>query len=288
MAVYQHRYQPYEGALTSGWRRFLVVPRYAYEDLVKSRIFVAQLFASAICPLIFMLFIYTHHNANAITVLGLSAADLLRIDANFFHAFLAIQSALSFVLTVMIGPVLVSRDLSNNGLPLYLSRPFTRAEYIFGKMSVLGILMAWMTWIPGLLLFLFQCYLDGSGWWREYWWIALSILCGSLALTIILALLSMAISAWVKWRSAASGALIAVFLIPTPIGFAIENLFGTKLGHLLSLATALDSIRKWLFVTSPDGQGLLSVGEAWAVWAAYGLVALWMLSRKLRAWEVVS
>jgi hypothetical protein len=30
MAVYKKTYRPYEGALTPGWRRFLVIPRYAF------------------------------------------------------------------------------------------------------------------------------------------------------------------------------------------------------------------------------------------------------------------
>ena len=50
----------------------------------------------------------------------------------------------------------MSPDLRNNGLPLYLSRPFSRTEYVLGKMSVLLILLSAITWVPGLLLFLFQ------------------------------------------------------------------------------------------------------------------------------------
>src|SRR5258707_13066390 len=54
------------------------------------------------------------------------------------------------------GPPLVSRDLRNNALPLYLCRPFTRTEDVLGKMSVLLILLSAITWIPQLLLFLFH------------------------------------------------------------------------------------------------------------------------------------
>jgi hypothetical protein len=37
MAVYKKTYRPYEGALTTSWKRFLVIPRYAFEDLHRSR-----------------------------------------------------------------------------------------------------------------------------------------------------------------------------------------------------------------------------------------------------------
>ena len=39
-----------------------------------------------------------------------------------------------------IGPGQVSPDLANNALPLYLARPFSRVEYVLGKMSVLLVL----------------------------------------------------------------------------------------------------------------------------------------------------
>ena len=37
MAVYKKTYRPYEGELTPAWSRFLVIPRYAFEDLHRSR-----------------------------------------------------------------------------------------------------------------------------------------------------------------------------------------------------------------------------------------------------------
>ena len=37
MAVYEHHYKPYDGALTAAWSRFLVLPRYAYESVFKSK-----------------------------------------------------------------------------------------------------------------------------------------------------------------------------------------------------------------------------------------------------------
>ena len=33
MAVYKKTYRPYDGELTPSWTRFLVIPRYAFEDM---------------------------------------------------------------------------------------------------------------------------------------------------------------------------------------------------------------------------------------------------------------
>ncbi len=97
----------------------------------------------------------------------LTVGKLVLIDEEFFQFFMLYQGGCAFFLTLLIGPPLVSRDMTNNALPLYLSRPFSRAEYVLGKMSVLLILLSIITWIPILLVFLFQSYLEGWGWFTQ-------------------------------------------------------------------------------------------------------------------------
>jgi ABC-2 type transport system permease protein len=290
MAVYQHTYKPYEGRLTPAWSRFLVLPRYAYQDLFKYKLFIALFVLCYVCPLIYAGLIYLRHNATALTVFGVTSpqmAESLPIGGVFFYIFTSIQTTLAFILTVIIGPVLISRDLTNNALPLYLCRPFSRFEYVVGKMSVLLILLSLITWVPGIFLFLFNSYLEGGGWMAANLWIAYAIFTLSLSWLALLALLSMAFSAWIKWRTAASAALFAIMIIPTPIGFAIENIFGTKVGHLLNPAMAFTSLAKFLFRLD-FMDTILSQGQAWSVFAAYAALCLLMLSRKVRAYEVVS
>ena len=84
--------------------------------------------------------------------------------------------------------------MTNNALPLYLCRPFTRAEYVLGKMSVLLILLSLITWVPILLVFLFQSYLAGWSWFAQNLRIAGAIFVGSWVWILLLALLSLAIS----------------------------------------------------------------------------------------------
>jgi ABC-2 type transport system permease protein len=290
MAVYEHTYKPYEGKLTPLWSRFLVLPRYAYQDLFKYRLFTALFVLCYVCPLIYTILIYLRHNVSALTVFGTDASDVARnipIGGAFFFIFINIQTSLAFIFTVIIGPVLISRDLANNALPLYLSRPFTRFEYIVGKMSVLLILLSLITWVPGLFLFLFNSYLEGGGWMAENWWIANAIFTLSVSWLVTLSLLATAFSAWIKWRTAASAALFAIFIIPLPIGGAIKEMFDSDKGFMLSLAMAFNGLSKELFRLDWV-ESFLSAGESWFVFAAYAAVCLFMLSRKVRAYEVVS
>jgi len=290
MAVYEHSYKPYEGRLTPEWARFLVLPRYAYQDLFKYKTFITLFVLSFVAPLIGTILIYLHHNANALQIMDISAADIVPINGIFFYVFTLIQSQLAFLFTVIIGPVLVSRDLANNALPLYLCRPFSRFEYIIGKISVLLILLSLITWVPLMFLFLFHAFLEGGSWLRDNLWIATAIFTVSVAWIAALSLLSIAFSAWIKWRTAASAALFAIFIIPTPIGFAIQEILGTRKGHLLNLGMAWNMLSWDLFgiFDNDDKEMFFSVGEAWMVFAVYAAICLYMLWRKVRAYEVVS
>ena len=79
MAVYKKTYRPYDGELTASWTRFLVIPRFAFEDMRKSRFLTLFFLASFIYPLVAALMIYVRHNASALNLLGANVNDLISI-----------------------------------------------------------------------------------------------------------------------------------------------------------------------------------------------------------------
>src|SRR5687768_4394841 len=154
MAVYEHLYGAYDGEAQTSWSRFHVIPRYALRSVFKSKLFTTIFILCFIYPLIAAILVYLHHNSNALALLQINVQELLPIDASFFRTFLEVQGAFAFILTVLVAPPLISRDLANNALPLYLSRPLSRTEYVLGKMAVVVFLLSMVTWIPGVLIFL--------------------------------------------------------------------------------------------------------------------------------------
>ncbi len=303
MAVYERTYQRYGGSLTPEWSRFLIIPRRAYRDVFRSKLFVAFLAVCFIYPVVASILIYLHHNAGALMILKIDVRGLLPINASFFETFVIVQGALGFFLNLLVGPPLVSRDLSNNALPLYLCRPFSRAEYVAGKMSVVVILLSIITWIPGLILFLFQGYLEGGGWLAGNLWIAGAIFLGSWVWILLLALLSQTISAWVKWRVMATAALLGLFFIPSIFGEMVNTLFLTRWGNLISLMQLMKTVWAGLFRDETklhdhmrvvrNGRVMVDVPLAIPVWSAWAMLAvicavcLLLLARKVRAYEVV-
>src|SRR6188768_4132230 len=172
MAVYEHLYRAYEGEEHTAWSRFLVIPRYAIREVFKSKLFTTLFILCFIYPLIAAILVYLRHNANAIALLQINVSELLPIDNTFFRTFLEVQGAFAFILTVLVAPPLISRDLANNALPLYLCRPLPRWQYVLGKMAVVAFLLSLVTWVPGLLIFVFQASLSGIGWTLSNLWMA--------------------------------------------------------------------------------------------------------------------
>ena len=294
MSVYEHSYKPYAGPLTPEWSRFLIIPRHAYRDVFASKLFTGFFALCFVFPLGAAIVIYLYHNLTAMAIFNIDQIDLRKvfpINGGFFQKLISIQTILAFVLTVLIGPPLVSRDLANNALPLYLCRPFSRSEYVIGKMSVLVILISAITWVPGELLFLFQSYLEGAGWAARNLWIAAAILVVSWVWIIFLAMFSVTMSAWVKWRLAASAALFGLYMISNAIGFMIDGVLQTRWGGLFSLSIVMRAIEDSLFHET-NSAGLpswmvLPTSAAWFMLALFMALCLFLLTRKVRAYEVV-
>jgi ABC-2 type transport system permease protein len=290
MAVYERNYGRYQGALTPPWSRFLILPRYAAKDVFDSRLFVAFYALCFLLPFAGLLMIYLHHNLAALKFINLPLDKLqeaLPINAAFFRQGIEFQSWLCFLTALFVGPALVAPDLRNNGLPLYLSRPFSRTEYVLGKLTVLVGLMSLVTWIPGLLLFAFQGYLEGSGWLGNNLRIGAAIFLGSWAWILVVSLVTLAISAWVKWKPVARISLLIVFFVLTGFAKALNETLDTWWGWLLSLQIAMSGVWASLFGQELEETHAQPVWAAWLTLAAGCLLALWLLSRRIRAYEVV-
>src|SRR5690348_16402783 len=190
MAVYKRSYHGYAGALTPEWSRFTIIPRYAYRDLFQSKIMVAFFGLCFIAPVVSLFLIYIADNfASFARFLNeRDATPPFLINDEFFLVLLNIQGVLAFILTAFVGPSLISSDLTNRALPLYLSRPFSRAEYVLGKMSVLLVLLSLITWVPGLMLFGGHATLMGGGWLLHNLWMAWAIFLGSWVWILIISL----------------------------------------------------------------------------------------------------
>ena len=118
MAVYEQTYKPYKGMLTPERSRFLIIPRNTLRGVFNSKLFTAFYVICFLPLLVEAVLIYLHHNVTALAIMNLNARQLIPIDGSFFLFFVYFQGCFAFLVALLVGPPLVSRDLRNNALPL--------------------------------------------------------------------------------------------------------------------------------------------------------------------------
>ena len=292
MAVYKRRYNPYTGSLTPEWSRFFVLTRYAFADLFKARFFVVLLVLSLVPILFFASYIFIANNKTAQLLMQLRSAGLFSVETQYFIVIMMVQNQAAFLLNCWVGPVLIAGDLTNGAVPLFLSRPFTRADYVLGKLAVLGLLLSAVTWVPCLLLFSLQAGLATDGWiWSHLWMVVPIVLCSAIWI-LMLSLISLAVSAWVKLRIVATGVIFISFFIPAGLGEMFNAIMSTRWGILLNFSYMFRLIlakgfRERSGLLGSFGWGEIPVAAAWAVLILVCLLSLVILNARLRARETV-
>jgi len=298
VAVHKRVYRPYEGPLTPERRRLLVLPRYAFMELLESRVMLAYFIFCFVPFLVELGYVYLANSAPARALIGIRG-ETAAVSVEFFMFSLGVQSTLAFLLTAWVAPVLVSPDLVNGALPLYLSRPFSRAEYVAGKAVVLASLLSAITWVPILTLFLVQSGLAGRTWLWENLRISWATLLGAGIWIAVLTLLGLALSACIRWRLVASAALVATFFMGTAFGEMWREVLRNPWGRLANLSYLVGVVWRDLFGLATRrslARDMLDDRRAadipsWAAWAALlatCALSAWLLNRRLRAREVVS
>ena len=91
-----------------------------------------------------------------------SQAAIIAPKADTFRDFFDKQDIFVYILTVTLGARLIAQDRRVNALQIYLAKPLTRAEYIFGKLGILVSFLLFITWVPAILLLGVQVVFAGN------------------------------------------------------------------------------------------------------------------------------
>lgn len=285
MAVYKRGYQRYRGALTGHWTRLLVQPRFAWQRLFQQRLVVILLSVSLIWPLLCAAFIYVANHSELWAGLGSDFSRWLEIDGNFFIVFMTAQAQFALLMAALAGPGLVAPDLANNALPLYFSRPLSRFDYVLAKLMVLVGVLSFVTWVPGLFLFFMQAGMAEGSWFSTNWKLAIGVFAGFVIWVLIVSLVALASSAYVKWKVVAGALVLAFFFILAGATAMMNAVFRVRWAITFNPAAAMYRIWCEMLGVEPPQDLLLSGSIATLVVIA-AVLAL-VLERKLRPVEVI-
>ena len=142
-----------------------------------------------------------------------------------------------------------------------------------------------VTWIPGLLLFGLQVGLAGGWWFLANWTLGAGMVVGFLLWLLILSLVAMASSAYVKWRVVAGAVSLAFFFILTGVAEMIDEVFRVTWGHVLDPAWAVN--RVWCALLGVDPPAAQGPVPPCCRWRGSSSLLVLVIERKLRPVEVV-
>ena len=286
MAVHKRGYQRYDGPLTGSWARLMVLPRFAWQGLMRDRRIIMIFILALFWPLSCLMFIYLSHHTELLMGFGDSFKEFLKIDSGFFVNFMNTQGMFAVWLATFAGPSLIAPDLANGALPLYFSRPLSRPQYVLSRMLVLAGVLSPVTWIPGVVLFAVQSSLAGWSWTVENWMLGVGIFFGFLLWIVFVSLVAMTSSAYVKWRVVSGGLVLGVFFVLAGATELTSAVLRAQWPAAFNPAHAANQVwRSMLGAEALPGPDAL---QCFLTMAALSLLLLYVLNRKLRPVEVVS
>jgi len=154
MPIHDQGYRRYGGSkapLGQGWT---VIARAGIRSMFAKRAFLGLLLMAWFPFFVRAVQFYAAAN--------LPQAAMLAPSADTFRQFLDQQATFVFFVTVYVGAGLIANDRRANALQIYLSKPLTRVEYVFGKLAILATFLLLVTWVPAIVLLIVQMSFAGN------------------------------------------------------------------------------------------------------------------------------
>lgn len=154
MPIHDQGYRRYGGDKAPRGTSWMVIASAGIRTFFAKRAFLGLLLISWFPFFVRAVQIYAAAN--------LPQAAFLAPTPDMFRQFLEQQTPFVFFVTVYVGAGLIANDRRANALQIYLSKPLTRAEYVFGKLAVLGTFLVFVTWLPAIVLLIVQIAFAGN------------------------------------------------------------------------------------------------------------------------------
>jgi ABC-2 type transport system permease protein len=152
--IHDQGYRRYGGLKARTGTGWMVITRAGIRSQFAKRAFLGLLLMSWFPFFVRAVQIYAAAN--------LPQAQFLALTGETFRQFLDQQQIFVFFITVYAGAGLIANDRRANALQIYLSKPLTRTEYIFGKLAILMSFLLLVTWVPAIVLLIVQISFAGN------------------------------------------------------------------------------------------------------------------------------
>lgn len=277
--IHDQGYRRYGGERVPPGHAWSVIAGAGIRTLLSRRAFIGLLLLSWLPFIVRAVQIYA--------ATSLPQAAFLAPDARMFRQFLEQQEVFLFFITVYAGAGLIATDRRANALQIYLSKPLSRFEYIFGKLTILTTFLLLVTWVPAVLLLVIQIMFSGS------FTFFLDNLFLFPAITVFSFLQVIAVASAMLALSSLSKSSRYVGVLYAGLIFFSQALYGIVFGITrdsslawISVASDLNQIGDFIFRLPPRFR--MSIAVAGLVIAGLIVVSGLILEKRVRGVEVVA
>ena len=256
-SIYDLGYRHYDGARLG--RRHSVLALYFYT--LRGAFGLGRRSSSKIIPIAISIIAFIP----ALIQLGIASiasgiVDLIKPEN--YYGYVGVTVAL---FCAAVAPEIVGRDQRTRTLSLYFSRTLKRRDYALAKLAAFTTALLLLTLLPQAVLFVGNMLAtkDITQFLQDNWRQVPRIIISGLLIASLMASLSLAIASQTSRRSYATVAVIAVFLVTTPLA----NIFVREaggIGHLAILLSPFDLLAGttgWLFDARPEREGIVSIAD---------------------------
>jgi ABC-2 type transport system permease protein len=282
MPIYDQGYRRYEARQALRQVRFWPITREALRLILAKRAFLGLLAVS------FLPFVVRAIQVYVVTRFP-DAGKVLPVDGRLFGEFLNQQIGFTILLSIFGAAGLVANDLRTGAILVYLSRPLTRRDYVFGKLCVPLALNLAVTLLPALALYAVALGLAPDQFLQwELAWIGPAIAVHSLTISLFVSLLVLAVSALSRSARVAGLAFFGLIFGLEMVRLIVQHAFGRAEAMLVSVLADMRALGAALF-------GLTDTELLAVPWPAPAVVlvlvalgCLAVLRARVRAVEIVT
>jgi ABC-type transport system involved in multi-copper enzyme maturation permease subunit len=278
MPIHEQGYRRYAGTRAPHRRAWWVIARAGILERLRERRFLGLLLL-AWAPFV----------VRAVQMYVSSSflqASFLAPTADTFREFLDQQSLFLFFVTIYAGSGLIAADRRGNALQIYLAKPVTRRDYVAGKLLILVVFLAAVTWAPAMLLLVLQVMITGSAaFLRENLSLVPAITLFCAVQVTIVALVMLALSSLSKSRRFVAIMYTGFVFFTAAMHQVFRAATGSRAWAWMSPEEIFDTLAAAVFRV--PGARVLSLAAACAAAAFLVGASIWILERRVRAVEIV-
>jgi ABC-2 type transport system permease protein len=279
MPIHDQGYRRYGGERAAHGRAWAVIASAGIRTMLRKRSFLGLLLLAWAPFFVRAVQIYAAAN--------LPQASFLAPTPEMFRDFLTQQSIFVFFIAVYAGSGLIATDRRANALQIYLSKPLSRVEYVFGKLAVLLAFLLLVTWVPAIVLLVVQVMFAGDfTFFLDNIFLFPAITLSAFIQTITVAATMLALSSLSR-SSRYVGVLYAgvIFFTQAMYGVLYEVTRDTSWAWV-SFTANMSQVNAFVFRMRPAYATPWPVSLAVLLGAI--LVSAWILERRVRGVEVVA